>query len=273
MMDRDYRDFQPREYPFLGSSALCVGGFHAKQPATGSALFRSCRHCHLCLQGRNHEGGLRRHGPRSTRSRRGRVRVGNHIGRQRSPTTLPRTLQTSFQRGVCAPGYSSAPAVRTGDLVLMGPCALVAAGRAHSPPGTTLPVRTARPCTLRTSFRWGYAQYAFPLSSAVRTGDRVPEGVCALVAAVSAHSPPGTTPPARTARPHLSRQRARPTSRWRRVRPEERPRPPRVPPIHECSPPARRRSKTAGRGKPPAALQAHVNRRGAFPVHECSGNG
>ena len=199
-----------------GSSALCVGGFHAKQPATGSALFRSCRHCHLCLQGRNHEGGLRRHGPRSTRSRRGRVRVGNHIGRQRSPTTLPRTLQTSFQRGVCAPGYSSAPAVRTGDLVLMGLCALVAAGRAHSPPGTTLPVRTARP--------------------------------------------------------HLSRQRARPTSRWRRVRPEERPRPPRVPPIHECSPPARRRNKTAGRGEPSAAFQAHVNWREAIPVHECSGN-
>ena len=94
--------FAGKGYPHLhkrGSSALCVGGFHAKQPATGSALFRSCRHCHLCLQGRNHEGGLRRHGPRSTRSRRGRVRVGNHIGRQRSPTTLPRTLQTSFQRG------------------------------------------------------------------------------------------------------------------------------------------------------------------------------
>ena len=148
-----------------GSSALCVGGFHAKQPATGSALFRSCRHCHLCLQGRNHEGGLRRHGPRSTRSRRGRVRVGNHIGRQRSPTTLPRTLQTSFQRGVCAPGYSSAPAVRTGDLVLMGLCALVAAGRVHCGPRSggamrTMLFRYRRPCALATASRRGYAHWS-----------------------------------------------------------------------------------------------------------------
>ena len=37
------------------------------------------------------------------------------------------------------------PAVRTGDPVSKGPCALVAAVSAHGPSGTALPVRTARP--------------------------------------------------------------------------------------------------------------------------------
>ena len=94
----------------IGSSALCVGGFHARRRLAGSALFRFCRHRILRLQVRNHEGGLRRHG-------------------------LPFCTQ---------PARACGPAVRTGDPVSKGPCALVAAVSAHGPSGTALPVRTAR---------------------------------------------------------------------------------------------------------------------------------
>ena len=103
--------------------------------------------------------------------------------------------------GVCALGHSLSPAMRTGDPVLEGPCALVAAGTAHGPPETALPVRTARPCTLRTPFWRGYAHHAFPSWPAVCTGGLVSKGVCALVAAVGAHGPSETTSPMRTAPP------------------------------------------------------------------------
>ena len=49
-----------------------------------------------------------------------------------------------------------------------------------------------------------------PCGPAVRTGDPVSKGPCALVAAVSAHGPSGTALPVRTARPLPSLQRARP---------------------------------------------------------------
>ena len=48
-----------------------------------------------------------------------------------------------------------------------------------------------------------------PCGPAVRTGDPVSRGPCALVAAVSAHGPSGTARPVRTARPRPSRQSAR----------------------------------------------------------------
>ena len=149
-------------------------------------------------------------------------------------------------------------------------------GRAAWEPRRPASPRAARPCALATPFRRGRAHYAFPSSPAVRAGDPVSKGPCALVAAVSAHGPSGTALPVRTARPRPSLQCARHTvgagaCGLGKVPGARRPRA--RPPAHECSPPACRRNKTAGRGEPPAAPRAHVNRRGAIPVHECSENG
>lgn len=63
--------------------------------------------------------------------------------------------------------------MRTGDSVLEGVCALIAAGSAHGPPGTTSPVRTARSRDERAV--WGKSRaYAGPRDGPRLTSARFP---------------------------------------------------------------------------------------------------